>query len=147
MLFARSTPTLQLSELLERIQRLEREHAGLLTRIEGEAALRRLASELSAVANVAPMLASALEGFASAMRRPLKRGRAGGLARAHQASRLRERWSDGRFMAHADWEEIEREVSEAEYMRYAAGGFARVAGALRFSDGTFAPKGAATEER
>ena len=28
-------------------------------------------------------------------------------------------------MAHSDWEQIEREVAEAEYMRYAAGGFAR----------------------
>jgi len=110
-----------------------------LARIEGEAALRRIAAQITAAANTAPVLASALEGFASAMRRPLKRGRTGGLARARQASQLRERWSDGRYMAHADWEQIEREISEAEYLRHAAGGFARAAGASRFSDGTFAP--------
>lgn len=34
-------------------------------------------------------------------------------------------------------EQIEREVSEAEYMRHAAGGFARAARALRAMDGTF----------
>src|SRR5208283_5378654 len=105
MLFARSIPALQLSELSERIQRLEKEHAELLARIDGEAALRRMVGEVTAAANAAPTLGSAIEGFASAMRRPLKRGSAGGLARARQALQLRERWSDGRFMAHADWEQ------------------------------------------
>jgi hypothetical protein len=151
MLFTRSTPRLQLSELSERIQRLEKEHAELLARIaaeqadlrariEGDAALRRIAAEVTAAAHAAPTLGSALEGFAAAMRRPLKRGRAGGLARARQASQLRERWSDGRYMAHADWEQIERELSEAEYMRHAAGGFARAVSAVRAPDGTFLPR-------
>ncbi len=137
MLFGRSTSVLQLSELLERIQRLEKEHAELLTRIEGEASLRRIAAEVAEAARAAPLLGDAFEGFASAMRRPLKRGRAGGLARARQASSLRERWSDGRYMAHADWEQIERDIAEAEYMRYAAGGYARAATGKRASDGTF----------
>lgn len=139
MLFYRSTPTLQVSELLERVQQLEKKHAELLARIEDEAALRRIAAEVASAANAAPILGSALEGFASAMRRPVKRGRAGGLARARQASQLRERWSDGRYMAHADWEQIEREISDAEYMRYAAGGFARATTATRAVDGTFLP--------
>jgi hypothetical protein len=43
-------------------------------------------------------------------------------------------------MAHSDWEQIEREVAEVEYMRHAAGGFARASSTCRFSDGTFAPK-------
>ena len=128
MLFARSTPTPQLSELLERIQRLEKEHAELLARIEGEAALRRIAAEVTAAAERgAQCIGSALRRLRIARCAvPLKRGRTGGLARARQASALRERWSDGRYMAHADWEEMEREVSDAAYMRYAAGGFARV---------------------
>jgi len=40
-------------------------------------------------------------------------------------------------MAHSDWEQIEREVASAEYMRYAAGGFARAAVAKRAANGTF----------
>ena len=40
-------------------------------------------------------------------------------------------------MAHEDWEQIEREISEAEYMRYAAGGFARAANAARANNATF----------
>jgi hypothetical protein len=40
-------------------------------------------------------------------------------------------------MAHGDWEQIKREAAESEYMRYAAGGFARAATAVRASDGTF----------
>jgi hypothetical protein len=140
MLFARSTSSLQLSELLGRIQRLEKEHAELFARIEGEAALRRIAAQVAEAAHTAPLLGDALEGFALAMRRPLKRGRAGGIARARQASMLRERWTDGRFMAHSDWEQIERKIADDAYMRYAAGGFARAAAAVRLSDGTFAPK-------
>ncbi len=113
------------------------EQAELRARIEGEGALRRTAAEVTAAAHAAPILGSAVEGFASAMRRPVKRGRAGGLARAHQASQLRERWLDGRYMEHEDWEQLEREISEAEYLRYAAGGFARAATALRAPNGSF----------
>jgi hypothetical protein len=139
MWFSRSTPSSPFSELAERLQRLESAHAELLARIAGEAALRRLTCQVSTAASVAPMLGSALEGFASAMRRPLKRGRAGGIARARQATELWERWRDGRFMAHEDSEQIGREIAEQEYMRYATGGFARAASASRASDGTFLP--------
>jgi hypothetical protein len=43
-------------------------------------------------------------------------------------------------MAHADWEQTEREVAETDYKRHAAGGFARAATAARASDGTYLPK-------
>lgn len=139
MLFARSAIEAQVSEISESLQRLQRDHAQLLVHIDGEAALRRvIAGALHAAQNGAT-IGAALEGFASAMRRPLKRGHAGGLARASLASRIGERWPDGRFMAHSDWEQIEREVAEAAYMRRAAGGFARAASAMRSLDGTFAP--------
>jgi hypothetical protein len=68
---------------------------------------------------------------------PAKRGRAGGLARAHQASRLGER-RQRRFMAHEDWEQSKREIAERKHMRYAAASFTRVAKAARLADGTFA---------
>ena len=109
----------------------------MLARIKSEAALRRAVAATSEAAQTGATIGAAIEGFASAMRRPLKRGRAGGLARASQVSRLRERWPDGRYMTHSDWEQIEREVASAEYMRYAAGGFARAATARRAVDGTF----------
>jgi len=137
MLLSRSTLEAQISEVNGRLQRLERDHAQLIARIEGESALRRLVAAATEAAQTGATIGAAIEGFANAMRRPLKRGRAGGLARARQVSQLRERWSDGRYMAHEDCEQIEREVAEAEYMRYAAGGFARVATAMRAADGTF----------
>jgi len=58
---------------------------------------------------------SAIESVVAATRVPLKRGRAGELARARQVSLLDERWSDGRFVAHEDWEQIDREIADAEY--------------------------------
>lgn len=137
MLFARSTLEAQISEIRESLQRLKRDHAQLLARIDAEAALRRVVARAVQAAQTGATIGAVLEGFASAMRRPLRRGRAGGLARSTLASRIGERWPDGRFMAHADWEQIEREVAEAEYMRYAAGGFARVLTAQRGEDGTF----------
>lgn len=139
MLVTRSTLVALLSDMGERFQRLETKQAQLLARvarIEGDAALNRLAVEVNWAASTASTIGSAFEGFARAMRRPLKRGRVGDAARARLASRIGERWPEGRFMAHADWEQIEREVSEAEYMRYAAGGFARAHTARRFVDGT-----------
>ena len=84
------------SELLERIQRLEREHAELQTRIEGEAALRRIVSEVTVAATAMTIMGSALEAFASAMRRPLKRGRFWGSRTRPPgitASRAMVRWS------------------------------------------------------
>jgi hypothetical protein len=141
MLFSSSAPEARISEFTDRLQRLERDHAQLIARIEGESALRRAVAATSDAAQTGATIGAAIEGFASAMRRPLKRGRAGGLARASQVSRLRERWPDGRYMTHSDWEQIEREVASAEYMRYAAGGFARAATAIRDVDGTFLQKG------
>jgi len=52
-------------------------------------------------------------------------------------SELNEQSSDGRFMAHEDWEQIECEIEEAAYMRYATGGFAHAAAVTRADDGTF----------
>jgi hypothetical protein len=75
------------------------------------------------------------------MRKPLKRGRAGGIARARQALLHHERWADGRYMAHNDWEGIEREAVEAVYIRHAAGGFARAASAQGQPDGRFVRTG------
>jgi hypothetical protein len=137
MLFSSSALEARVSEVTDRLQRLEREHAQLLARIEGEAALRRVVAGAIEAAQTGAMIGAALEGFATAMRRPLKRGRAGGLARACQVSRLRERWPDGRYMTHSDWEQIQREVASAEYLRYAAGGFARAEVAARDERGRF----------
>src|SRR5271163_132215 len=141
MLFSGSAIEARISEVTDRLQRLEHDHAQLLARIEAENAMRRAVAGATEAAQTAAIVGAAIEGFAGAMRRPLKRGRAGGLARARQVSRLRERWSDGRYMSHEDWEQIEREVASAEYMRYAAGGFARAATAIRATDGTFRQKG------
>jgi hypothetical protein len=140
MLFERRRIAERFSELAERLQRLERDHAQLQARIEGHAALRVMIAQISAAARSAPILGSAVEAFATAMRRPLKLGRSGGLARARQASTLSERWPNGRFMSHGDWQSIEWKVAEDEYMRYAAGGFARAGGARRAADGTFLPR-------
>jgi hypothetical protein len=121
------------SDLLERIQQLER-------RIECEAQLRRAAVAISAAAQAAPAIGAALEGFAAAMRTAQRRGRAGGVARAALAERLDERWPDGRYMSHEDWEQLEREGAQKRYLRHASGGFTRASSARRFPDGTFAPK-------
>jgi hypothetical protein len=125
-----------LQQQAERIKQLERQHSELLARV-GDGHVSRFSAEIASAAHTALAVGAALECFAAAMRRPLRRGLAGGSARARQVSHLGERWSDGRFMAHQDWEQIERDISEAEYMRHAAGGFARAANAVRATDGTF----------
>lgn len=144
MLVASSALAAQLSDLAERVQRLEKEYAELQGRIRAaqaaEAARRMVTTETSMVAQIAPVIGAPMEGFAAAIPRPLRRGTVGGIARTRQAARPCERWSDGRCMSHDDCQQIEREVGEAEYMRYAAGGFARASTASRFPDGTFAPK-------
>jgi hypothetical protein len=117
------------SDLLERIQRLEREHAELRARLESERQLRILAAQIVGAAQVAPVVGSAVEKFAQAMRAPLPRGRAGGLARARSAWRF----FDGTFMPES--EKVEARL--ADYERYAAGGRARAARAVRSADGTF----------
>lgn len=140
------TLTQRASAAIERAERLEREHEQLRTRIEAletrlasEAALRTMAGELNKAAQAAPAIGGALERFALAMRSPLSSGRAGGLARAQQAATLEERWPDGRYMSHWDYEQIERQIADRLYMRNAAGGFARVATAMRAANGTFLP--------
>jgi hypothetical protein len=73
------------SDLLERIQRLEREQAELRARLEGERQFRILAAQIVGAAQIAPVIGESIEGFAQAMRAPSPRGRAGGLARARSA--------------------------------------------------------------
>ena len=116
-------------DLLERIQRLEREHAELRARLEGERQLRILAAQIVGAAQMAPVIGGAVEKFAEAMRAPLPRGRAGGIARARSAWR----YFDGTFMP----ESAKLEAVVADYERYAAGGRARAAEATRATDGTF----------
>jgi len=117
------------TELLESIQRLEREQAQLRARLEGDRQLRFLAVQIVGAAHVAPVIGSAVEKFAQAMRAPLPRGGAGGLARARTAWRF----LDGTFMPAS----FKFEARLAEYQRYAAGGRARAAKATRASDSTF----------
>lgn len=130
----------QLSELRERLQRLESESAALRERLAGEAALRAFSTQIVMAAQLASAVGLAIEAFAGAMRVPLIRGRAGGLARARQALLFNERWLNGHFMAHQEREQMDDEIARAEYMRYAAGGLARAATAVRASDGTFLPR-------
>jgi hypothetical protein len=120
------------SDLLERVQRLEREHAELRARLEGERQLRNLAAQIVGAAQIAPVIGYAIERFAQALRAPNPRGRAGGLARARSAWRY---W-DGTFMPESE----KSEAYLADYERYAAGGRARAAQAARASDGTFLPR-------
>jgi len=118
------------SELLERIQRLEREQEKLRSRIEVDRQLRILTAQIVGAAQVAPVIGDAVEKFAHTMRTPSPRGRAGGLERARSAWR----YFDGTFMPESE----KSEAYLAEYERYAAGGRARASLALRHSDGTFA---------
>jgi hypothetical protein len=120
------------SALLERVQRLEDEQAALRARLEGEDKLRLFIGQIVAAAQAASVIGVAIEGFAKAMRAlraPIPRGRAGGLARASTAWR----YFDGTFMPESERLEAYRE----EYERYAVGGRTRAARALRNSDGTF----------
>jgi hypothetical protein len=120
------------SGLLERIQRLEREHAELRARLDGERQLRTLAAQIVGAAQIAPIIGEAIESFAKAMRAPSPRGRAGGLARARSAWR----YFDGTFMP----ESLKMEARLADYERYATGGRARAGRAKRAADGTFLTK-------
>ena len=121
------------SDLAARVQRLETEHAALRARLEGDRQLRVFMTHIVAAAQVAPAVGAAIERFAEAMRAPLPRGRAGGLARARCAWR----YFDGTFMP-----ESEKEAAYIEeYERYAAGGRARAESADRNPDGTFVSRG------
>jgi hypothetical protein len=115
--------------MLERIQRLEREHAELRARLEGERQLRILAAQIVGAAQIAPVIGDAVEKFAQAMRAPLQRGRAGGLARARSAWR----YFDGTFMPESEKFEADR----LEYERYARGGRARANNGERDANGRF----------
>ncbi|MGD0073219.1 MAG: hypothetical protein ABSD31_02630 [Candidatus Binataceae bacterium] len=117
------------SELLERVQRLESEQGQLRARLEGDRQLRLLTANITSAALVAPEIGAAIERFAQAMRAPLPRGRAGGLARARDAWR----YVDGTLMPESERHDAYRQ----EYERYAAVGRARAAGARRATDGTF----------
>jgi hypothetical protein len=121
------------SDLSARVQRLEHEQAILRSRLEGERQLRILTAQIAAAAQVAPVVGAAIERFAEAMRAPLPRGRAGGLARAKAAWR----YSDGTFMPETERTMAIEEFELAEYERYAAGGRARAASAVRNEDGKF----------
>jgi hypothetical protein len=125
----RRRPDRATSDLLQRIQRLERDHAELRARLEGERQLRILAAQIVGAAQVAPVIGGAVEKVAQAMRAPLPRGRAGGLARASSAWR----YFDGTFMP----ESQKLEAHRLEYERYARGGRSRASGARRAADGTF----------
>jgi hypothetical protein len=133
MLFRRdrdqTTIDARTSDILERIQRIEAEQATLRARIEGERQLRFLAAEIVGAVHIAPAIGSSIEQFAQAMRAPLPRGRAGGLARARDAWR----YFDGTFMP----ESRKYEAYHIEHERFAAGGRARAANARRANDGTF----------
>ena len=117
------------SDLLERVQQLEREQAELRARLEGEHQLRILSAQIVGAAQIAPLIGEAVEQFAQAMRAPSPRGRAGGVARARSAWR----YFDSTFMAESE----KLEGHRLEYERYAAGGRARAATAQRLTDGTF----------
>jgi len=119
------------TDLLKRIQRLEREHAEIRAELEGERRVRILAAQIVGAAQMAPVIGDAIERFAQAMRAPNPRGRAGGLARSRRAWR----YVDGTFMP----ESAKTDAQIAEYERYAAGGRARAALASRSIDGTFLP--------
>jgi len=118
------------SDIIDRIQRLEREHAQLHVRREGDRQLRFLAAQIVGAAQIAPVIGDAVEKFAQAMRAPLPRGRAGGLARAQRAWR----YFDGTFMPESE----KHEAYRREHERYAAGGRIRAESAQRRPDGTFA---------
>lgn len=117
------------SDLVEGIQRLEREHAELRARVEGERQLRILTAQIVGAAQIAPVIGGAVEKFAQAMRTPIPRGRAGGLARARSAWR----YFDGKFMPESE----KLEAYRLEHERFAAGGRARATSARRDRDGTF----------
>src|ERR1035441_6458420 len=82
------------SDIVERIQRIEAEQAALRAQIETERQLRFLVGEITGAAYAAPVVGDALARFATSMRAPVRRGRAGGLARASTAWR----YFDGTFI-------------------------------------------------
>ena len=90
MLFARRQIAAQLSDLRQRVQRLEKKNTEIRAHIEGEAAQRITAAQMSAAAQAGLLIGSAVETFAATLRVPLKRGRAGWLAPARYHSLTRD---------------------------------------------------------
>ncbi len=117
------------SEIMERIQRLEAEHFALRAEIGGERHLRFLTAQIVGAAADASIIGSPVQKFAQAMRAPLPRGRAGGMARASSAGR----YFDGTFMPPSE----KREAYRLDYERFARGGRVRATLGLRGPDGRF----------
>src|SRR5215469_11442692 len=82
------------SDIIARLQRLEREQTHLRAQVEGDRRLRNLAAGISEAAQAIQAIGLSINRFGAAMRRPIPRGRVGGLARARTAWR----YSDGTFM-------------------------------------------------
>jgi len=116
----------------ERLHRLEQQHARLQGRILGNRALEIFTTSVAVAAQAAPIPGAAIEGFAQAMRAPLPsapRGGAGGIARNPQAWR----YNDGTLVPESE----KLEAGRCQYERYARGGRARAASAVRDERGRF----------
>jgi hypothetical protein len=98
---------------------------------ESVRAFRLLTANIVSAGLGAIAVGQAIERFARAMRLPMLRGRAGGLARSKRAWR----YLDGTFMPESE----KREAFIMEHERYARGGRARAKTAERAGDGTFLP--------
>jgi hypothetical protein len=122
-------PTALTSDIVTRLQHLERAHGELRTTLEGDRQLPILIANLMSAGHAAPVIGAAIECFAQSMRATIPRGRLGGLVRAGHAWR----YLDGIFMPESERYEARRE----EYERYAVGGRARAASALRAKDDVF----------
>jgi hypothetical protein len=115
--------------IVTRLQRLERAHGELHTTLEGDRQLGILIANLMSAGHPAPVIGATIEWFAQSMRAPIPRERLGGLARASHAWR----YLNGTFMPESERYEARRQG----YERYAVGGRARAASALRAKDGVF----------
>jgi hypothetical protein len=122
------------SALLTRVQRLEDEQPVCDLGSKSSSNFEYLTAHIAAAAQAAPAIGAAIERFAEAMRAPLPRGRAGGLARARNAWRH----MDGTFVPEAECAAAMEQFELADYERYATRGRARARSAVRSKDGTFA---------
>jgi hypothetical protein len=115
------------SSLQDRLQRLEADQADLRAKFETAHEVRVNTAETQPIrpAERIPEARRVVE-----TRPTLRRGQAGGLARARMAWR----YLDGTFMPESE----KFEAYQQEYERYAAGGRARAANARRHGDGRFA---------
>ncbi len=127
--------------LAEMIQRVQAAQAATPSVFDSDDVIDRIAARVAAKlsregaeAAIAVEVGRAIEAFAAAMRRPLRRDLAGGRARARSAWR----YADGTFMSEGQRTATIEEFEIADYERYAAGGRARARSAQRWPDGTFA---------